>query len=88
MSFCRLLVFTLKFMLVQLWVAGGGPTIEWSYLRRKIVREKRHLSEVMEIVCSCAKSGRISHELVSGKYFSITKLCLTILTTFKILDIT
>ena len=28
-------------ILVQLWVAGEGPTIEWSYLQRKIVREKR-----------------------------------------------
>ena len=24
-----------------MWVAGEGPTIEWSYLPRKIVREKR-----------------------------------------------
>ena len=33
---------TLNFnILVQLWVAGEGPTIEWSYLPRKIVREKR-----------------------------------------------
>ena len=28
-------------LLVQLWVAGEGPTIEWSYLPRKIVREKK-----------------------------------------------
>ena len=28
-------------VLVQLWVAGEGPTIEWSHLPRKIVREKR-----------------------------------------------
>ena len=28
-------------ILVQLWVAGEGPTIDWSYLPRKIVREKR-----------------------------------------------
>ena len=29
-------------LLVQLlWVAGEGPTIEWSYFPRKIVREKR-----------------------------------------------
>ena len=24
-----------------MWVAGEGPTVEWSYLTRKIVREKR-----------------------------------------------
>ena len=28
-------------LLVQLWVAGEGPTIEWSHLPRKILREKR-----------------------------------------------
>ena len=28
-------------ILVQLWVAGKYPTIEWSYLPRMIVREKR-----------------------------------------------
>ena len=28
-------------ILAKLWVAGEGPTIEWSYLPRKIVREKR-----------------------------------------------
>ena len=28
-------------ILAQLWVTGEGPTIEWSYLRRKIMREKR-----------------------------------------------
>ena len=27
--------------IMKLWVAGEGPTIGWSYLRRKIVREKR-----------------------------------------------
>ena len=39
---CGVLLFTLNtIMLVQLWVAGEGPTVEWSYLPRKIVREKR-----------------------------------------------
>ena len=34
--------FTLNIIiLVQLWVAGEGPTIEWSYLPRKIVLQKR-----------------------------------------------
>ena len=28
-------------VLVQLWVAGEGPTIEWSHLPRRIVSEKR-----------------------------------------------
>ena len=28
-------------VLVQLWVAGEDPTIEWSHLARKIVHEKR-----------------------------------------------
>ena len=40
--FVLLLLFTLKNIIpVQLRVAGAGPTIEWSYLPRKIVREKR-----------------------------------------------
>ena len=30
-------------------------------------------SEVMEIVTYCAKRGRMSRKLVSGKYLSITK---------------
>ena len=35
-------VFALKIIiLVQLWVAGESPTIQWSYRPRKIVREKR-----------------------------------------------
>ena len=29
------------FIIVELSVAGEGPTVEWSYLPRKIVREKR-----------------------------------------------
>ena len=34
-------LFTLNInILVQLWVAGEGPTMEWSYLRRKVVREE------------------------------------------------
>ena len=41
----------------------------------------------MEIVSYCTKSGRMSRKLVSGKYLSITKQCLTTLMTFKILDI-
>ena len=66
-----IILFTLKIIiLVQLWVAGEGPTIEWPHLPRKIVRKR--LSEVMEIV-SCTKSGRMSRKLVSGKYLSITK---------------
>ena len=48
-------------VLVQLWVAGEGPTIEWSHLPRRIVREKRdYPSEAMEII-SCTKSGRMSY---------------------------
>ena len=40
---CRVLLFTFEhyILLVQMWVAGEGPTIEWSYLPRKIAREKR-----------------------------------------------
>ena len=34
--------FTLNIsVLVELWVAGEGPTIDWSHLPRKIEREKR-----------------------------------------------
>ena len=66
-----ILVFSLNIIiLVQPWVAGGGPTIEWSYLPRKIVREKDYPSEVMEIVYYCTKSGRMSRKLVSGKYLA------------------
>ena len=38
------LLFTSKIIILvqqQLWIAGEGPTIEWSYLRRRTVREKR-----------------------------------------------
>ena len=45
-------------------------------------------SEVMKTVLCCPKSGRMSRKLVSGKYLSIYKWCLTTSTTFKILDIT
>ena len=34
-------LFNLIIILVRLWVAGEGPTIEWSHLPRKIVRGKR-----------------------------------------------
>ena len=38
----HVLLFTLNIIiLAQLWVSGKGPTIEGSYLPRKIVREKR-----------------------------------------------
>ena len=37
-------------LLVQLWVEGEPPTIEWSWLPRKIVREKR-LSFRGQIYC-------------------------------------
>ena len=50
-------------ILVQLWVAGEGPNIEWSYLPRKIVREKRLSFRGLEIVSYCAKSGRMSRKL-------------------------
>ena len=42
----------------------------------------------MEIVSYFTKSGRVSRKLVSGKYLSLTKYCLTTLTMFNILDIT
>ena len=32
-----------------------------------------YLSEVIEIVSCCVKSGRMSRKLVSGKHLSITK---------------
>ena len=39
---CLVLLFTSNIIiLVQLWVADEGRTIEWSYLPRKIVRRKR-----------------------------------------------
>ena len=45
---CWVLLFTLDIIiLVQLWVAGEGPTIEWPYLARKIVRERDDPCEVM-----------------------------------------
>ena len=48
--------FTLNIIiLVQLWVAGEFPTIEWSYLPRKIVREKRLSLRSLEIVSYCTK---------------------------------
>ena len=33
--------FELYYTGIELWVAGEGPTIELSYLPRKIMREKR-----------------------------------------------
>ena len=70
--------FTLNIIiLVQLWVAGEGLTI------RVVISST--LSEVMEIVSYCTKNGRMSRKLVPGKHLSITKSCLTTLTTFKIL---
>ena len=43
-----------------MWVAGEGPTIEWSHLARKIVRERRlFFLEGMEIVSYCTKSGHM-----------------------------
>ena len=55
-------------MLVQLWVAGEGPTIEWSHLARKIVRERRlFFLEGMEIVSYCTKSGHMSRKLGIGE---------------------
>ena len=86
----RSILFTLTtIMLVQLWIAGEGPAIEWSYLPRKIVREKSILPRSWRLIVSCCtKSGHMSRKLVSGKCLSITKQCLTTLTTFKILHIT
>ena len=54
-------------MLLQLfWVAGEGPTIEWSYRPRKMVREKRlsfrgHGDYILLTVC-----GKWSHVLQVG----------------------
>ena len=71
---CRVVLFTLNIIIpVQLWVAGEGPTIEWSYVPRQIVREKRLSFRGLEIVYHCTKSGRMSRKLVSGKYLSIIK---------------
>ena len=63
------------------------PSSGHKFHARSCVR-RDYPSEVMEIVSYCTKSGRMSRKLVSGKYVSITKQCLTTLTTFKILDIT
>ena len=63
-------------LIVQLWVAGEGPTIEWSYIPRKTVREKR-LSFRDHGDCILLyyniRSGRMSRKLVPGKYLSITE---------------
>ena len=48
-----------------MWVAGEGPTIEWSHLPRKIVREKR--LSFRGLVFYCAKSGRMSRKLGIGE---------------------
>ena len=51
-------------MLVQLWVAGEGPTIEWSHVPRKIVREETILPKpwrlyllVLKVVASLGYRG-------------------------------
>ena len=41
MTLRAVIYFDIIILVQQLWVAGEGPTIEWSYLPRKIVREKR-----------------------------------------------
>ena len=67
-SSCWLPLFALNIiMLLQLfWVAGEGPTIEWSYRPRKMVREKRlsfrgHGDYILLTVC-----GKWSHVLQVG----------------------
>ena len=74
-------------ILVQLWVTGEDPTIEWSYKQDRAWEEAIVPRSWTLLYLNCTKSGRMSRKLVLGKYLSITKSCLTTLTTFKILGI-
>ena len=78
-----LVLFALNIInLIQLWVAGEGSTIEWSYFPRKIVREKRLSFRGHKDLSYWTKSGPMSRKLVprkflwewsKGEYLSITK---------------
>ena len=56
-------------VLVQLWVEGEGPTIEWSHLPRKMCVRRDYHFEAMEIASYCTKSGRMSRKLGIGEIY-------------------
>ena len=68
------------------WTPNHRVSGHISHARSCVRRD--YPSEVMKIVSYCTKSGRMSWKLVSGRYLSITKCCLTTLMAFNILDIT
>ena len=54
-------------VLVLMWVAGEGPTIELSHLPRKIVRGRDYPSDAMDIAYHCTRNGRMLRTLGIGK---------------------
>ena len=82
---CWLLFFTLNIItLVQLWVAGEGPTIEWSHHPRKIVREKK-LSFRRNAYCIVMDAHL--ERFRRNTFLDMTTLYLATLTTSKILHV-